>query len=310
MEISEIYPFNNVWIDWGVLSLILRLRSSNPQKYDMSFAKEQLAKLMIILENNEKITSPKLFIGLQSLESGSNERRKFLEKLCEETGNLYLSLPEKSGFEAIHWLYSLIEIQSLFICYSQGFPSEKEVQLKILQSLIIEKNFNDSFKPLEHIDYKKNSILGRDFKEIVDTYKKIYKGKNGKEIYDMERKAMYDFIEKITRSNLSRMLPSELKGKTDQETQTRIHDFIQSSYFEQINSVEAFLNAFVSLMSNTRGYEISDSERQDLLGIVEVSVFCDVGYIDKRILKTWNNRPRQDLQLDLRRSGNIVNNMK
>ena len=128
---KEVYQYNNVWIDWGGLSYILGIRSEDSAKWSVNEAKERIEKIIDFLKS-EGIEDPRLFIGFQSLESNSKERRAFIQEIIDNEKVLYISLPDKSGYEAIHWLYTLMEIQARFIAYHEGLPYSTNIWKQFL----------------------------------------------------------------------------------------------------------------------------------------------------------------------------------
>jgi len=305
--VIEEYPYNNVWVDYGVLSSILGIHSNNPNSYNKDLALSNIIKIEKYLESIG-VQKPKLIVGFQSLESNSDERRKFIQKLVKENAFVYVPIADKSGYEALHWFYMMMEMQMRFIAFTQGFPpGDKNGWRKIFIATISITDAFHSTPMLPGLNVDSYKTLGPEFKKIVEEYERSYY--NNKipleEIYSSERKALYHYLNDFCYLHIPRITQFLFEGLTEKEKHERIKNFTESVYFQNILSADVYVNLFAVLLSKRRGYKISTSERQDLIGITEGVLFADIIYTDRRIVHLWKSRPDRNINFDIRKSGDL-----
>ena len=301
------YPYTNVWVDYGELSSILGIRSNDSKKYNKDLAHSNVIKVEKYL-TGIGVQNPILIIGFQSLESNNDGRRQFIQELAKENAFVYVPIADKSGYEALHWFYMLMEMQMMFIAFTQEFPlKDKNVWKKLFIATISITDAFDSAPVLPGLNLDSYKTLGLEFKKIVEEYEVSYSDKkiSLEEIYTTERDAMYNYLNKFCYTHLPRITQFLSENLTEEEKNERMNCFVRSPYFESIISADIYANLFSVLLSSKRGYTISPSERQDLIGMVEGVLFADIIYVDKRITHIWESRPDKKVCFDIRKSGDL-----
>lgn len=301
-----IYNKTVVWVDWGILSRFLRIDSSNTEKYDIKQSRTGLSKLIGQIEKEVGHGNIQLIFGFQVLEAGNEARIDILEKLAKEFN--ILEYPTKMiGITLPYIAYSLIQISQAFLGYIlfQRGRLDDQFLLEMRQSLLSQGVFDKrNFGDLEFINPISAKQLGQDF---VDTFLKFRdrdKSLSKEDIYIAETDSILDYLRKISREN-PRFLYNyvELSGIKADKNKV-VNDFLDSNTFNTLLLPRVWGN-LVTVWLYDKGRQLNSSDRGDLISLLEIATFADIGYVDKRTYACWNLRPNKSVILDIRKSSNL-----
>lgn len=302
----EIYPKTVVWIDWGVLSRALKL--SNSSNYDLNKSREGLSHLIEKVKTTVNSSDIELLIGFQILEAGSEERKKFfLDLITEQEIVLFYPTPNLVGFHVIYIAYMLTELMPLFISYLGNYETNPEILLKFRQRILSDGIINNlNFGSIPELWEKSAHELGLGFVESIEEFRERDKNISLMTIYHEEKNAVIDFLMNILKEHPFLLTNiAEVVNIPKEKTSELVGKFLQSDYFNLLTVPEIWSNLFASWIFQKDKIN-SPSDRSDLMTMLEIGLFADIGFVDGGTFDAWRKRPNRSYQLDIRRSGSLT----
>ncbi|MCA9383601.1 hypothetical protein KC909_04490 [Candidatus Dojkabacteria bacterium] len=306
---EDIYQNQLVWIDWGGLRSMLGIDSLDPTKYSLTAAETTVDLIILILREEYNLNSPKLILGYQQLEADNKDRKKFLHKLWRKKGFPILKIPEEFGHQYIYALYVVFETLSIFGNYHISAPLSRERNLKFRQAQL-DKNGFDLGEPSAEMalhDLLGTRELGEDLAKIIDVFRNEYKGKEMEQVYDKEKVSFLNLFKNVF-VNSKHIFTGidDLETYSEEKLHKYVEQFTQSEYFDSQVMASIWSNVFSAWLVKVKSGPLRTSDRGDLMGLLEIGLLADVGFVDKATLNTWENRFDQDFKLDIYKSGKLM----
>jgi len=306
-QLNELYPFQLVWIDWGLLSYLLKLSSNNPSNYDLNTARANLKSICPLLTAKFGITNPKLILGFQLLEAGKNERKDILIELWKEFDYPIFLMPVQTGHRLSYIGWTLLEIFDRFFHFSNNSEIKPDIYKKFRQYELANGYYDKLQLPDNSVLVKENAkALGSILVDTITQYRSIYNKSEFGKVYEIENKAYSVFFkELVSKFPETFGIIKKLKNISDSDFPKYIQEFLESEYYETLELPKIWSNIFSSWMVKTKELALTVSDRGDLMGLLEIGLFADVGFVDKRTLNTWQKRFNKDCTLTLFSTGEL-----